>query len=108
MSPLQNIATGMTAVKHLVSLAVLAVAGIVSITLLFSQVDATEKKAMSNSEHIEKLETALGGIKSRQQVIITEIAGEKEKNKEFRDRTDRNLNRILDRLTPPGNNGNNR
>jgi len=104
MTRLSDIASGVSTVKQVVSLIVLAVAGIVSITLLFSQVDANEVKTKSNMKQIEELKTTLTGIKSQQRVIITEIEGEKEKNKEFRDRTDNSLNRILDRLTPRGDN----
>ncbi len=108
MHPLQNIASGMTAVKQLVSLVVLAAAGIVSVTLLFTQVDANEEKTEANMEQIEELKASLNDITLQQGVIITEMEGEKERNKEFRERTSRSLDRILDRLTPRSGTGLNR
>ncbi len=108
MRPLQNIASGMTALKQLVSLVVLAAAGIVSVTLLFTQVDANEERTQTNMEQIEELKASLQDITLQQGVIITEMEGEKERNKEFRDRTDRSLDRILDRLTPRSGTGLNR
>ncbi len=92
---------GLGAIKHTVSLAVVAVAGIVSLTLLYAQVEATEEKAVDNETKIGVIQQDLGSIKGQQRVIINEIENERRSNKEFRDRTDRSLNRILDRVSRP-------
>ncbi len=89
---------GLSAVRHMVALVSIVVAGIVSVTLLYSQVSATDVNNQKNTERIEHLEKAYQSIKTQQQVIIQQIESEKGNNREFRDRTDRSLERILERL----------
>ncbi len=87
-------------VRHTVALAVVVVTGVVSVTLLYAQVNQTEKKAKSNEEQVEVLKRSLNQLGVQQQVIIQQIKDEKEDGREFRARTDRSLDRILDKLQP--------
>ncbi len=95
---LKRLNNGLAIVRHSISLLVIVVMGIVSITLLYSRVSATEAENEMHIERLEKLESSYQSIKTQQHVIIQQIEGEKENNKEFRDRTDRSLERILERL----------
>lgn len=98
MTMLQSLANGLATARHTCALVAIAVAGIVSVTLLYAQVDATEKKAEANIEKIEVITHALNKLGVQQHVIIQQIKDEKEDSKEFRGRTDKALNRILDKL----------
>lgn len=89
---------GLSAVRHMVALVSIVVAGIVSVTLLYSQVSATDVDTKVNTARIEHLEKAYQSIKTQQQVIIQQIESEEGNNREFRARTDRSLERILERL----------
>ena len=100
-SKLKTFTDGLGAARHTLSIALLAGAGIVSVTLIYAQVAANEEKAADNEAKIEAIQRDLGGIKGQQQVIINEIEGERRNNKEFRDRTDSSLGRILDRVSAP-------
>jgi hypothetical protein len=97
---LKSLANGIATARHTVAIVLIAAAGVVSGTLLYAQVSATEKKSSDNETKIEAIQRSLSGIDTKQQVIIQQIKGEKQNNEEFRDRTDRSLDRILDRLTP--------
>ncbi len=98
MTVLGTITNGLAAVRHTVALLALGIAGVASLTLLYSEVAATSDEVRDNSERIEHLEEAYQSIKTQQHVIIEQIENEKGNNKEFRDRTDRSLERILERL----------
>lgn len=100
MNKLATIVNGVATARHTVALALIAATGIVGGTLLFAQVDANEEKTIGNVQKIEDIQRSLNSIDTKQQVIIQQIKNEEEKNKEFRDRTDSSLDRILDRLPP--------
>ena len=100
-SKLKTIADGLGAAKHTVSLAVVAGAGIVSGTLLYAQVAATEEKAVVNEAKIEAIERTLQGLRTDQRVIIQRIDSAKENDQAFRSDTSRALERILDRVSAP-------
>ena len=102
---LKSLTNATTAVKHTVSLLGLAAAGVVSLTLLYTQVDATGKKADANETKIEAIKETLSGIDTQQKLIMQEIENEKAANWQFRGRTDRSLDRILDRLPVRANPG---
>ncbi len=95
---LKVFANGIGAARHTVALVIMAATGIVSGTLLYAQVGANEEKGDSNEQKIEAIRQTLQGINTKQQVIINEIEGEKEKSKDFRDDTSLSLDRILQQL----------
>ena len=72
-----------------------------SVTLLYAQVSATEDKVIENEKKIEVIRQDLGSINTQQRVIIQQIESEKERSKDFRNRTDHSLDRILDMLKNP-------
>ncbi len=90
-------------VSHLIYFAGAIVAGIFALGILYSTVLATDEKAGENSAKIQTLEQTINIIASDQKVLIQRFDDEKEDNKEFRDRTSRALDRILERL-PRSNN----
>lgn len=100
MSKLSELANGMSAAKHLASLGALVVAGAVSLTLLYAQVDDAAEAAEDNKVKIEAIATSFSELAKQQGIIIERIEGEKERSKEFRTRTDRSLRQILQRLVP--------
>ena len=100
MSKLGDFANGVSTANQAVTLGACVVAGIVSLTLLYAQVDDAAKAAEDNKEKIAVIEETLRSLETQQGVIIERIDGEKEKNKEFRSRTDRSLRRILERVAP--------
>jgi len=100
MSKLGELANGMSAANHLVTLGALVVAGVVSLTLLYAQVDDAAEAAEDNKAKIEVIAETLRKLETQQGVIIERIDGEKQKGKEFRNRTDRSLRRILERVAP--------
>jgi len=97
---LKNLANGASVIRHALTLFVVLTIGIISFTRLYDRVHATEEKAVDNEESIETITKTLTRLDIQQQVIINEIEGAKEQSKEFRRRTGRSLNRILERLPP--------
>lgn len=95
---LKSLANGIGAARHALALGLAIVAGVVYGTLIYAQVGATEEKAEANEQKIEAIRATLGGINTKQQVIINKIEGEKERSKDFRDDTRSALDRILQRL----------
>lgn len=99
-SALKNLANGVATARHTLAIAIIVVTGVVSATLIYAQVRANEDKTVSNEQKIEAIRSNLNSIKTQQRVIINDARRAEENDKEFRDRTDRQLDRILDRLTP--------
>ncbi len=95
---LKVFANGIGAARHALALALAIVAGIVYGTLIYAQVGANEEKANANEQNIEAIAETLNELRTEQKVIITEIKGAKEQNKEFRNDTTRSLDRILQQL----------
>ncbi len=85
-------------VSHLIYIFGAIVTGIFALGILYSTVLATEDRTVENSAKIQTLEQTIGTIASDQKVLIQRLDDEKEDNKEFRDRTSRALDRILERL----------
>ena len=100
-SKLKTFTDGLNAAKHTVSLAVVAGAGVVSLTLLYAQVEATEEKAVDNETKIEAIKQTLQEVRTDQRVIIQRIDSGEENDKDFRNTTTRALERILDRVSTP-------
>lgn len=100
-SKFKTFADGLGAAKHTVSLAVVAGAGIVSLTLLYAQVEATEEKSVDNEAKIESIKRTLQGMSTKQSVIIQRIDSATRNNQNYRDSTTRTLERILDRVSTP-------
>lgn len=85
-------------ISHLIYIAGSIVVGIFALGILYSNVLATDEKAQANGERIQTLEQTINAIASDQKVLIQRFDDEKEDNKEFRNRTSRALDRILERL----------
>ncbi len=100
-SKLKTVTDGLAAAKHTVSIAILAGAGIVSVTLIYAQVAANEEKAVENETKIEAIKQTLQEVRTDQRVIIQRIDSGEENDKDFRNTTTRALERILDRVSTP-------
>ena len=88
--------------RHTALLLIIAVTGVASITLVYSQVDVNSETTKNNEEDIKGLRSGLSDITATTKLIVQQIENEKERSKEFRERTDHSLNRILERLVPTG------
>ena len=95
---MKDIATVAGTVRHTVALSIMLVTGVVSVTLLYAQVGATQEKADANAKKIKVITDAFHKLDIQQRVIIQQIEGEKEDSKEFRKSVDKSLDRILDKL----------
>ena len=95
---LKNLSNLMGSVRHTVALVIIVLAAVVSFTLHHAQVGATQEKTKENAEKIKVITDSLHRLNIQQRVIINQIEDEKEDSKEFRDRADKSLDRILDKL----------
>lgn len=95
---MKDIATVAGTVRHTVALSVMLVTGVVSVTLLYAQVNATEKEVENNSKKLKIITDQFHKLDIQQRVIINQIESEKEDSKEFRNSVDKSLDRILDKL----------
>ena len=100
MANLKSIANGVAAVQHTLAIAVIIITGVIGGALMYAQVDANEERGTSNEQKIEAIRANLNSIRTQQRVIINDVRRAGENDKDFHDRTDRQLDRILDRLTP--------
>ena len=95
---IKDIATVAGTVRHTVALSVMLVTGVVSVTLLYAQVGATQEKADANTQKLKIITDQFHKLAIQQRVILQQIEGEKEDSKEFRKSVDKSLDRILDKL----------
>ena len=102
---LKSLATVTGTIRHTVALMVIIATGVVSVTLLYAQVNQTKDKVETNTENIEDIRDSLYRLSIQQGVIIQQIEDEKEDSREFRNRADRSLDRILDQLSTPSASG---
>ena len=102
---LKSLATAAGTIRHTVALMIIIATGVVSVTLLYAQVNQTKDKVETNTENIDEIRDSLYRLSIQQGVIIQQIEDEKEDSKEFRSRADRSLDRILDKLNTPNPSG---
>ncbi len=84
--------------RHIAYLGGALVAGAFTVGVLWSNVLATEKKANDNSERVEVIEQSINQVTTQQQLLIQSSETARARSKEFRDKTARTLERILERL----------
>lgn len=84
--------------RHLAYLAGVLVAGAFAVGMLWSSVLATEKKATENSERVQAIEESINEVTTQQLLLIQSSETDRAHSKEFRDKTARTLERILERL----------
>jgi hypothetical protein len=71
-------------------------------TLLYAEVKATGEKADDNRASVDAIEEKINEVTMQQRVLIQRFKDEGKWNAEFRDKTGRALERILERLSPRG------
>ena len=87
--------------RHLADLVAALVFGAFSVGILWSDVQATGKKADDNRMRVEAIERSIGEVTTQQRVLMERSDGDRERSKEFRENTARALERILERLPRP-------
>lgn len=87
-----------TLVRHASTALGLLVVGTFTGTLLYADVQATEKKVDENRRRVETIEGKINEMTAQQRVLIERMESESKWNAEFRDKTSRTLERILERL----------
>jgi hypothetical protein len=89
--------------RHVLSLAGTLLAGAFAVGMLWSDVLATEKKANDNSKRVQAIEASINEVTTQQRLLLQSSETDRAHSKEFRDKTARTLERILERL--PRSNG---
>ena len=90
-------------VRHIAWIAGVLAFGAFTVGMIWSDVLATEKKATENSARVQVIETSINEVTSQQKLLMQRSDDDRERSKEFRDKTARTLERILERL--PRSNG---
>ncbi len=84
--------------RHIAWLAGALILGAFSVGVLWSDVLATGKKADDNSARVAAIEKSINEVTTQQKLLMQRSDGDRERSKEFRDKTARTLERILERL----------
>lgn len=87
-----------TLVQHVVTAVSILVMGIFSLGLIYSQVNSNSTLVKDNQTEIKTVNTSIQALTIEQRMIIQRIDNEAEKSENFRGRTDKALDRILDKL----------
>ncbi len=84
--------------RHVASLVVVLAVGAFTIGMLWSDVLATEEKAADNSKRVKVIEESINEVTTQQRLLLQSSETDRAHSKEFRDKTARTLERILERL----------
>lgn len=84
--------------RHIAYLAGVLAVGAFTVGMLWSDVLATEKKANDNSERVQAIEQSISQVTTQQRLLMQSSETDRAHSKEFRDKTARTLERILERL----------
>ena len=84
--------------KHIAYLAGGLILGAFTVGVLWSDVQATGKKANENRERVQVIEDSINQVTTQQKLLIQQSNTDRERSKEFRDATGRALQQILNRL----------
>ena len=84
--------------RHIAYLVVALAAGAFTVGMVWSDVLATEKKANENSKSVAAIEKSINEVTTQQKLLMQSSKADREHSKEFRDKTGRALERILERL----------
>ncbi len=84
--------------RHIAGLAGFLIFGAFMVGMLWSDVLATEEKANDNSARVEAIEKSINEVTTQQKLLMQSSKADREHSKEFRDKTGRALERILERL----------
>ncbi len=87
--------------RHIAYLICVLAAGAFSVGALWSDVLATEEKATENRTRVQVIEESIHQVTTQQQLLIQSSETDRARSKEFRDKTARTLERILERLPRP-------
>lgn len=71
---------------------------VVSSTLLYAEMKTNISETTENRSRVEAIEKSINEVTTQQRLLIQRFDIEKEANKEFRHKTSRTLDKILDRL----------
>ena len=84
--------------RHIAYLAGVLAIGAFTVGMLWSDVLATEEKTNDNSKRVQAIEKSINQVTTQQQLLIQSSKTDRAHSKEFRDKTARTLERILERL----------
>ena len=84
--------------RHIAYVVMALASGAFTVGMLWSDVLATEEMATENRESVQAIEKLINQVTTQQRLLIQSSETDRERSKEFRDKTARTLERILDRL----------
>ncbi len=85
-------------IQHMIQMGAAFVFVVVAYVTMARDIEVLQAGALEDKKSAEKLTATVNAIKTEQAVIKENIRGEAEKAREFRERADKTLDRILEKL----------